>query len=194
MYTASTKRRVFAHLIDQTFQFIFYIPLIFKVIMNWFDVSPLILIPWTWIIILFAVNFFYQVLSLYFLDALPGQWLLGLKVVSLYHPELGLSLHQCVIHALGEKLKLFIGNGLYYSGFYNRERRHIINLLAETRVVQNGNSQGFIQPKKILAILLLVLSIATTTHSNAKFIQHIQFNSQYFQVPKSFVDLLIFHD
>jgi uncharacterized RDD family membrane protein YckC len=176
MYIASTKKRVLAYLLDQFMTFIFYLPLILKVGLHYIKSGHEIFIPWNWFISIVTLHIIFQVICLYILKALPAQWLLGLRVVSLYHPELGLSLSQCFIHAIVDKLKFFIGNAIYYSAFWNRERRHITNLLAETRVMQKEPSDGLLRPRWILGTLLFLVAVISGFVETAGMIRHSTFN------------------
>lgn len=177
MYIASTNRRVLAYLLDQFMSYIFFLPLFIKVGLHYFKFGHEILIPWSWLISMVSLHVLFQVICLYILGGLPAQWLFGLRVVSIYHPEMGLSLSQCFIHAIVDKLKFFIGNALYFSAFWNRERRHIVNLLAETRVVQKEPSDGIPPARFAIGTILFVVSLVSGFYENASLVRHSKFDS-----------------
>jgi uncharacterized RDD family membrane protein YckC len=179
MYIASTKKRILAYLLDQIITYLFYLPLIIKVGLHYLKTGSghEILIPWSWLISIISLHTIFQVICLYVLRGLPAQWLLGLRVVSVYHPEIGLSLSQCFIHAIVEKLKFFIGNALYYSAFWNRERRHFINLLAETKVVQKVSAEGLLKPRMALGSILFIIAMLSSLYENANLIKYSKFKS-----------------
>jgi uncharacterized RDD family membrane protein YckC len=172
MYIASTKKRVLAYLFDQVMTYIFYLPLILKVGIHYLKSGHEVLIPWSWIISITGLHMIFQVICLYVLNGSPAQWLLGLRVVSTYHPELGLSLSQCFIHVIGDKLKFFIGNALYYSAFWDRDRRHFINLLAETKIVQKEPFDALLKPRLVIGSILFVIAMASSFYENIGIIEH----------------------
>lgn len=159
MYVANTYRRVLAFFVDQFLNMFFYLPVSLKFIFSLIKTQDSVQISWSWLVFLLGFQIVFHVLFLYVLRASPGQWLLGLRTVSMYHPEMGLSLPQCLIHSLLDRFKFFVGNAFYYTAFLNRERRHIINLLAETRVVQSAPSDGLLETRKWLALALYVIAI-----------------------------------
>lgn len=175
MYTASTRKRILAYVLDQCVNFIFYFPLIVKVTVHWLHNSHEILIPWNWLFLTFFAQICYQVSCYYFIEGLPGQWLLGLKLVSVYHPEMGLSFIQCLIQAIGEKLKWLLGNALYVTAFTNRERRHLVNILAETRVVQSHHRSGIVKIRMGVAVVLALLALGSTLTKNAEYYKKSKF-------------------
>lgn len=176
MYTASTSKRVVAYCLDQMLNGIFYLPLIIKAGLHYFKGLSEIEITWMWLFAVLSLQICYQIICLYLLNALPGQLLMGLKVVSTYHPEMGLSLSQCAIHAIAEKLKFFVNRSIYYSAFLNRERRHLVNLLAETRVVQQESAHGLVKPRWLLGSILIVFSLLFAVYESGEFISHSEFS------------------
>jgi uncharacterized RDD family membrane protein YckC len=175
MYIASTKKRVLAYLLDQIMTYVFYLPLLMKVGLHYIKSGHEILIPWSWLLSITCLHVLFQVICLYTLRGLPAQWLLGLRVVSIYHPEMGLSLSQCFIHAIADKFKFFIGNALYYSAFWNRERRHFVNLLAETRVVQKEAGNGLFKPRYMVGTILFVLTLVSSFYENISLVKYSKF-------------------
>jgi uncharacterized RDD family membrane protein YckC len=176
MYTANTKKRIIAHVLDQFMTYLFYLPLLIKVGIHYFKSGHEVIVPWTWLFSITILHMIFQTISLYVLRALPAQWLMGLQVVSTYHPEMGLSLSQCFIHALVDKLKFFVGNSVYYVGLINRERRHLINILAETRVVQKEPSDGILQPKLAIGVVVIAFSLVGSIWENAQLIRESNFD------------------
>jgi hypothetical protein len=169
---------------DQIMTYVFYLPLIIKVGFHYLKSGHEIFIPWSWLVVITCLHTVFQVICLYILRGNPAQWLLGLRVVSVYHPEMGLSLSQCFIHALGDKFKIFIGDALYYAAFWSRERRHLINLLAETRVVQKDSSEGLLQPKMVLGTFLFSIALISGFYENVSLIRNSKFKSSGWIIEK----------
>lgn len=177
MYTASTRKRIVAYFLDQCINYILYTPLVIKVFIYWLKNSHDIMVPWSWLILTVLGQTLYQIICYYFIEALPGQWVMGLKIVSVYHPEMGLNFFQCLIHSLGDKLKWLLGHAIYFTGFANRERRHFINLLAETKVVQKESRDGLVKPRMFLALILSLIALGSTMFSNAKYFKQVRFTA-----------------
>lgn len=185
MYTASTKKRIIAYFLDQFMTYLFYLPILVKIGLHYFKSGHEVIVPWTWLFGISFLHIIFQVICLYVLRALPAQWMMGLQVVSTYHPEMGLSLSQCFIHAIVDKLKFFIGNSLYYSGFFNRDRRHIINILAETRVVQRESTAEILQPRMAIGALLFGISLLGSVWENAQLLNESKFDRSGWYISQS---------
>lgn len=177
MYTASTGQRIIAHLFDKSMNFIFWIPITIKLALHWIQGGQDFVVPWFWIFGTMGSQMVFQMLCLYWIDGTLGQWFMGLKTVSTFHPELGLSFFQCFIQSLAERLEIFLGNSLYFSGFAHRERRHLVNLLAETRVVQSLNQRkALVKTRTLLTIILCFFSMFATLVANVDYYQRIDFS------------------
>lgn len=149
-----------AHGIDEIIGGIFFIPLIVFAIKK-ISLGEEIYFQWKWILALSVSRFVYEALCLNFLQALPGQYFLGLRVISVEHPELGLGFGQCLVRVFVEQLKYLVGPSIYYMALFHKERQHIGDLLSESRVVQeHGRPQSF-QMRYILGSILVYLSLVS---------------------------------
>jgi uncharacterized RDD family membrane protein YckC len=158
MYVASTFRRIIAHVMDESFGAIFWIPLAVNV---WGQVGRghNLVVPWPLIGYAVVARIAYEIICIYVLQALPAQYFLGLKIMSTYHPELGLGLMQVAIRVIFSQLKYVVGPSIYFMALFHRDRQHIGDILAETRVVQV--QERFLGPKPhaILASILVFSSL-----------------------------------
>lgn len=135
MYVASTFRRVIAHLADELVGAIFWIPLVVKALVQ-LKYHQVLILPWSLVGICWLSRMAYEMICIYSLQSLPAQYFLGLKIVSTHHPELGLSLAQVALRVLFAQFKYILGPSIYFMALFHRERQHLGDILAETRVMQ----------------------------------------------------------
>jgi uncharacterized RDD family membrane protein YckC len=161
MYVASTFRRTLAHLSDEAIGSVFWIPLLVKA---WVQAGRGhdIVLPWFLILSLWTARVVYEVLCVYVLQGLPAQRFFGLKVISTYHPELGLGLPQVVIRVLLAQFKYLLGPSIYFLALFHKERQHLGDILAETRVVQIQERNFLPKARTILGSILIYVSLVSS--------------------------------
>lgn len=158
-HVASTERRLFAYALDQFVVFFFYLPVLVHI-----GIPLLVGSSWAvdlrWVFLSVFLHFAYDVLFLYFLGATIGKKFVGLEVVS--RAGGGLTLFQCVLRSVSDRLSLFFGNGLRALAFLRYDRTHVSDWIAETRVVQKETRVRWVRRRKFLGLVLfLVLGVGS---------------------------------
>jgi uncharacterized RDD family membrane protein YckC len=158
MYVANTFRRMMAHATDELIGSIFWIPLFFKA---WKQMSggEGILLPWWLVIGAWVARLSYEIICMYVLQSLPAQHFLGLRVISTYHPELGLGWAQVVLRVLFAQFKYILGPAIYFMALFHPERQHLGDILSETRVVQLQERAFPPKNRYVLASILVYFSL-----------------------------------
>lgn len=156
VYVPSTWRRLFAHLIDQVIRMAFYLPFakaFFLLLFTEDEVNVSLL----QLFLLFMVPAVYEFVFLVLMQATPGKWLLGLKVVPFSNAQEKLDWQQCVLRPLTERLTLFFSWALYATAFFRYDRTHAADWVAETRVVQFVPRQSRARIRGILGTFLVLI-------------------------------------
>lgn len=169
MHVASTARRVSAYAIDELMGFIFWIPL-FLYVWKHSNESPSLLISWNWILGLWAARMTYETLCIYVLQALPAQYFFGLKIISIHHPNMGLSLMQSALRVLMAQFKYIFGPAIYFMALFHPERQHLGDIIAETQVVQLGDRMFNPKVHFIWGSILVYSSLVTNLSKSMEFV------------------------
>lgn len=177
MYVASTFRRIMAHLSDELLSSVFFIPIIVSVFAQ-MSTHHEIVIPWKLFAAVWAARLVYEILCIYVLQALPAQYFLGLKILSTYQPEMGLGLLQITIRVLVGQLKYILGPSIYFMALFHRERQHIGDILAETRVVQIQERANSPKPMTVIASILVFSSLVVNLNESVEFVKQDRLTKQ----------------
>lgn len=154
-FVPSTWRRFFAYGIDQLVILPFYLPfagIFFRLMFSDDDVY----ISLTQLFILFLMPAIYEFVFLVMLQATPGKWLLGLKVVPANNSAEKLHWSQCLMRPLVGRLSLFFSLAVYALAFFRYDRTHLCDWVAETRVVQGSPRPKPARLRWILGTLLVL--------------------------------------
>jgi uncharacterized RDD family membrane protein YckC len=131
----STWRRLSANLLDEVIMLPFYIPF-FGIAFKLFTSDDDVRISLFTFILILMIPAFYEFIFLVLMQATPGKWLLGLKVVPAEDMDDRLEWERSLLRALGKRLSLFLSSALYALGLFRYDRTHAVDWLAETRVIQ----------------------------------------------------------
>lgn len=135
VYVPSTWKRLIAVTIDQLMILPFYLPFAKKFFTVFFTDDDVYL-SLLQLFILFLVPAFYEFVFLVVMQATPGKWLMGLKVVPHNSPYEELHWTHCVMRPVVGRLSFFFAWGIYALAFFRYDRTHLADWLAETRVIQ----------------------------------------------------------
>lgn len=113
----------------------------------------------TQLLILFLMPAVYEFVFLVMMQATPGKWVFGLKVVPANNSAERLHWTQCLMRPLMGRLSLFFSVAIYALAFFRYDRTHLCDWVAETRVVQ---AQPRVKPARLRWFLgtLLVITYA----------------------------------
>ncbi len=169
MYVASTFRRIIAHCADELISAVFLIPVVVSV---WVQMSKDqdIIVPWRLLTSIWLARVCYEIICIYILQAMPAQRFFGLKILSTYHPELGLGLFQTTIRVLVAQLKYVLGPSIYFLALFHRDRQHLGDILAETRVVQINERNFSPKARIILGSILVFASLLMNLNEAIDFV------------------------
>lgn len=134
-YVPSTWARLFARLLDQVFQLLFYIPfgkILFDLV---FTEDDVVISLWQ-LLALFLIPAIYEGVFLVLMQRSPGKWFLGLKVVPSHDVHAKLRWDQCLLRPLVGRLSFFFSLAPYALAFFRYDRTHLGDWVAETRVIQ----------------------------------------------------------
>ena len=190
MHVANTFRRCVAHLSDESFGLIFWIPLFVKV-MKQMEQGEAVLIPWNWILGLWIARMTFEIICVYVLQALPAQYFLGLRIRSTYYPELGLSLSQCMVRVLFSQMKYLLGPAIYFMALFHRERQHLIDIIAETRVVQIQERVFLPKSRYLIGSILVYTSLYSSLQKSVYYFSEAKITKKgiYISSPQISLDL-----
>ncbi|MFM6927056.1 MAG: RDD family protein [Bdellovibrio sp.] len=135
VYVPSTWKRLAALTIDQMMILPFYLPFAKKFFSVFFTDDDVYL-SLVQLLVLFMVPALFEFLFLVVMQATPGKWIMGLKVVPQENPFAELHWAQCVMRPLAGRLSFFFAWGIYALAFFRYDRTHLADWLAETRVIQ----------------------------------------------------------
>jgi uncharacterized RDD family membrane protein YckC len=155
IYVPSTWRRLGAFLIDQFFSAFMYLPFFgffSKLIFTDNDVY----LSLTQFGIMMLIPAVYEFVFLALMQATPGKWFLGLKVVPRHNPETKLEFGQCLLRPLVGRLSLLFSWAIYALAFFRYDRTHLCDWVAETRVVQFKPRAKRTRVRWVLGVLLIL--------------------------------------
>lgn len=135
VYVPSTWKRLAALTIDQLMILPFYLPFAKKFFSVFFTDDDVYL-SLVQLFVLFMVPALFEFLFLVVMQATPGKWIMGLKVVPQENPYEELHWTQCVMRPIASRLSFFFAWGIYALAFFRYDRTHLADWMAETRVVQ----------------------------------------------------------
>ncbi len=159
--TASTWRRIFAHMVDSVVSFGFYLPMWIQAYSFVFEGGSLT-IDIRWLVICSFCVFLYRWMFLFFLGGTIGKLMFGLRLVSSAEPHGSLSLMQAFLRVLTDGLSLFFGYGLKGLMFLRFDRTHVSDWVAETRVVQASPRPSLPKRRVLLAVFIFCFSTFNT--------------------------------
>ena len=135
VYVPSTWKRLAALTIDQLMILPFYLPFAKKFFSVFFTDDDVFL-TLVQLSVLFMVPALFEFLFLVVMQATPGKWIMGLKVVPNQNPYEELHWTQCVMRPIAGRLSFFFAWGIYALAFFRYDRTHLADWMAETRVIQ----------------------------------------------------------
>lgn len=159
LYLPQSLRRITAYGIDQCCLVLLLFPL-WKIVWEVFtlDNDLFLSLPAFFFLLLFPA--LYQFVFLSFFSRTPGQWVMGLWVVSGRDDRRRVSVWQALLRALGMRLSLFFSYGIYLVALFRYDRTHLADWIAETRVMQESETPRRIRLHPILGALLVFLYVS----------------------------------
>ncbi|MDG0818228.1 RDD family protein [Bdellovibrio svalbardensis] len=155
VYVPSTWKRLFAFGIDQIFILLFYFPFA-KTFVQLFFTDEDVYVSLGKLLVMFLVPALYEFVFLMILQATPGKWLLGLKVVPAHNAYAELQSAQCILRPLVSRLSFFFAWAIYAFAFFKYDRTHVADWVAETRVIQFTPRPRRPQIRWILGVFLVL--------------------------------------
>ncbi len=180
MYTPSTYKRLSAYSIDAILQSLLISPVLMELLKYWFKFG-VIQISMNQLILLIGLPILYQVLFLKFLQATLGKLMCGLRVISV-HKDSQLGLGQIVLRVLSFRLSWIFSFAPFASAFYRMDRRHVLDLFADTRVVQLEPRKHVPEKRPILATLLILYFLISGLANFRQWSQHMSWEGRTLKV------------
>lgn len=157
-YVPSTWRRLFAYSVDQLVVLPFYLPFV-GVFFRLFFSDDEVLVSLNQLLVLYLIPAVYECVFLILMQATPGKWLMGLKVVPSQNYTEKLHWSQCLLRPLVGRLSFFFSAAVYAVAFFRYDRTHLCDWVAETRVVQGKPRPRKAQIRWILGTLVVLLYV-----------------------------------
>lgn len=176
VYIPSTWRRWVAHYIDQGLKIVFYLPFMKSFFLILFTDQAVSLSVGQWIILL-LITPFYEAVFLALMQATPGKWMMGLKVVPARSPEEPLQWQQCVLRPAVQLLTFFFSWALYALAFFRYDRTHLADWVAETRVVQSTRRPTRARLRPFLGVILILFNTYGGLTSAHKMLRAVKWDS-----------------
>lgn len=155
IYVPSTWRRLGAFLIDQVVSVVMYLPFwgaFSKLILTDNDVSLTVIQMG----IMLLIPAIYEFIFLALMQATPGKWMMGLKVVPCGDPNSKLEFGHCLLRPLTGRLSLLLSWAIYAVAFFRYDRTHLCDWVAETRVIQFKPRAARARVRWVLGVLLIL--------------------------------------
>lgn len=156
VFVPSTWRRLAAYGIDQLLRTVFYLPFAKIFFLLVFTEDEVHITLWEGLALL-LVPTMYEMIFLILMQATPGKWLMGLKVVPFSQPHQHLHWQQCVLRPLVNRLSFFFSWAIFVLAFFRYDRTHLADWVAETRVVQGTPRLTRASWRPILGSILFVI-------------------------------------
>lgn len=184
-YVPQTSDRVKAFFVDQILKMMIVAPF-WKAAAT--GSGNQFLLSWGQLVLFVSVYLLYDIVSLYFFQKTPGQWVLGLQVVpQLRHAE-PLNLHQVLMRVFVKQFNLFFSYAPDFMMLYRYDRRTLADLFAETRVVSETPRTERSQSRWIFASICIVYFCAVGWSEAVKTIRSMQVSKQGVSVKSSTAD------
>lgn len=170
VYIPSTWRRLAAKGIDSLIRSLFYLPFVksfFLLVFTDEDVS----ISLGSLFVMFIVPAIYEFVFLAFMQATPGKWLMGLKVVPFSDSSAQLDWRQCVLRPLVERLSFFFSLAIYALAFFRYDRTHLADWVAETRVVQAAPRSSKTKIRWFLGSIFILINVFEGLQSSSRVLE-----------------------
>ncbi|MFZ4403503.1 MAG: RDD family protein [Pseudobdellovibrionaceae bacterium] len=172
-YAPSTWKRIFAFGIDQLLQFLIFAAAWLSFTVVSFDIESWSIPGWSYFVLYVLWPFCYDVLFLSLLKATPGQWMFNLQVVPSHRDDLHLSFAQIFLRALAARTTVFFSWAPYVTAFFRYDRTHVIDWLAETRVVQDHARSQKPKLRIFLGLFLVWIFLSEGLEQSPDFIRQI---------------------
>lgn len=154
-YIPSTWRRLTARGTDQLIQLLCYIPFLKTAVLLFFTEGEVSVSLWQ-VGLFLLIPVIYEFSFLYLMQATPGKWCFGLKVVPCSDPYKALDWRQALLRPLADRFVLFFSWAVYALAFFRYDRTHLADWVAETRVVQDHPRESRTHRRWVLGSLFFV--------------------------------------
>lgn len=169
-YFPSTLRRLAAKGIDSLIRSVFYLPFIKSFFLLAFTDED-VTISLISLFVMFITPVIYEFVFLVFMQATPGKWLMGLKVVPFSDVAADLDWRQCFLRPFVERLSFFFSLAIYAVAFFRYDRTHLADWIAETRVVQFAPRPASTKIRWFLGSILILVNVLEGVQSSVKMLR-----------------------
>lgn len=155
VYVAATAKRVAAFVADEILRVLAFVP--WWIVMGARELSmATVWQTWEWFALCYAFHFFARIVCLKVLQATPGKFLFGLRLIGRDHRELTWA--QCLLRTFTDDISAVLGLATRILVFLRFDRTHLSDWIAETRVVQFVPRSRFPHRRWALTIILFVIT------------------------------------
>lgn len=167
VYIPSTWRRLAAKGIDSLLRSVFYLPFVKSFFLLVFTDEE-VTVSLGRLFIMFIVPAIYEFVFLILMQATPGKWMMGLKVVPFGNASEHLDWRQCVLRPLVERMSFFFSFAVYALAFFRYDRTHLADWIAETRVVQLSPRHSKTKIRWVLGSIIVLANVFEGVSSSSR--------------------------
>lgn len=171
--TPKSSARLNAFIIDSFLRWILVLPFL-KPLLGMLEDEQISISLW-YVIFIALYWFIYDFVFLALFQATPGKLLMGLRVDSKEGKEL--QWQQALLRVLATRLTFFLGLGLYATALFSKERRHLFDWFAETRVIAEKPVQEEFRKHWIFGTLLVLFYLSDGLFYSATLMSNIDWKN-----------------
>lgn len=171
--TPKSSTRLNAFIIDSILRWLMVLPLI-KPMFAMIEEEQISVSLW-YVIFIVLYWFIYDFVFLALFQATPGKILMSLRVDSKEGGEL--HWQQAFLRVSATRLTFFLGLGLYATALYSKERRHLFDWFAETRVVAEKPIQEEFRKHWIFGTMVVLFYLSDGLFYSAALLSNIDWES-----------------
>ncbi len=164
---AGSYRRMLAYYLDGLVLLIVMLPAGMHLLRNVVSGRDAV-VSWFWMGFTVFAWALYQALFLRFYGATAGKSAMDLRVVSLNPSSPQLTWTQVCVRALGTIVAGMFGYLFYAVALLRKDRRHVVDLIAQTQVIQDGLKSRHKPRRFVIGVLAILFALVGLTQQKYK--------------------------
>lgn len=177
-----TWDRVWALSVDGIILFVLSIPLWADLLVK-FVTEDVVVLPWWRAIALLFLSTVYDFVFVWLWGKTPGKWMAGLRIIPTDLTRERPNFIESLIRALMDRLTLFFGYAPYCVAFFRYDRSHLLDLVAETRVVADKPRPINAKLRPLSGLILILFFAASSWRSLDSWAGSVQWTSVGISLP-----------
>lgn len=183
----SSLRRFAARMVDWTVTQVVWVPAWIQLAMAYFRGEELIASWWA-VAGGLSLSFLYYFLFYGTLGATIGKLIFGLRVVNAHDSRQKINWSQALIRTLADYLSFFFSLAPYSLALLRKDRTHLVDWIAETRVVQNNQTDKTVKQRWVVGSVLTLYFLFSGVAGAFRFFHYVKLTEVGVVVHKSAFD------